>query len=310
MGGPRRLAKDLGDRSHRRPRRTSQWLAAWSGLLLAAAAVVAPIAPTALIASAAAAPTGSGATGTSAVGTAPALPAKAAVQGAVAANDPLQLTVVLQPRDPAGLAALAQSVGTPGSPDYRKFLAPGEFAQRFGPTDATIAALQATLTDLGLHPGAISGNRLAIPVTTTAGRAASAFGIHLRHVRLAGGRIAYANDAAPRLPVLVAGAVQGIIGLDNLTQDQPAWRPAPRPTTTARDPHSRTSRTRPEQPSHPEKRRRHLRPPTLRRRHQRRQQLGRLHRQPDRPGVFLQRPLRQQHPGHGRDHRPLRAGHL
>ncbi|MDQ1427353.1 MAG: hypothetical protein QOK39_829, partial [Acidimicrobiaceae bacterium] len=228
---------DLRDRSHRPRRRTSRRLALWSGLLLAAAAVVAPIAPNAPIPPnprAAAAPTGPGATGTSAVGTAPALPAKAVVLGALAADDPLQLTVVLQPRDPAGLAALARSVGTPGSPDYRKFLAPGEFAQRFGPTDATIAALQATLTDLGLHPAAISGNRLAMPITTTAGRATSALGIHLRHVRLAGGRVAYANDAAPRLPVRVAGAVQGIIGLDNLTQDQPAWRPAPRPTTTVR----------------------------------------------------------------------------
>ncbi len=228
------LAKDLRDRSHRRLRRTSRWLAVSSGLLLAAAAVVAPISPIAPIAGAAAAPAGRGPTGTSPVGTAPALPAKAAVLDAVAANDPLQLTVVLQPRDPAGLAALAQSVGTPGSPDYRKFLAPGEFAPRFGPTDATIAAVQAALTDLGLRPAATSGNRLAISVTTTAGRAASALGIHLRHVRLAGGRVAYANDTAPRLPAQVARAVQGIIGLDNLTQDQPAWRPAPRPTTTAR----------------------------------------------------------------------------
>jgi subtilase family serine protease len=237
VGGPQQPAKHLRDRSRRPRGAASRSLAVWSVLLLAAGAVVVPIAATpasaATIGTAptGTAPNGTAPTATTPVGTAPVLPAQAAVQDAVPANDPLQLTVVLQPRDPAGLASLAQSVATPGSPDYRMFLAPGGFAQRFGPTDATIAAVQASLSSLGLHPGALSGNRLAIPITTTAGRAASALGIHLRHVRLAGGRIAYANDAAPRLPAQIAKAVQGIIGLDDLTQDHPTWRPAPRPTT-------------------------------------------------------------------------------
>ena len=197
-------------------------MAGGAGVLVALASIGITLAPPA-----AATATGPKAT---AVGSAPRLPADATERDAVAASTPLHLTVVLQPRDPAGLAAMAESVSTPGSPNYHQYLAPGEFAGRYGPTAATIANVDQALTGLGLNPGTVSGNGLAIGVTTTAGAAASAFAVHLNHVHLSTGRIAYANDKAPSLPSTVAPDVTEILGLDDLAQARPAWEAT---TTTA-----------------------------------------------------------------------------
>ncbi len=161
------------------------------------------------------------------VGRAPALPAQAAVQAPVASSLPLNLTVVLRPRDPDGLAALVKAVSTPGTAEYRHYLAPGEFVRRFGPTPATVAAVDQALAQVGLHPGTVSGNGLDIPVAATAGEASTAFGIHLHDVRLASGRVAFANDAAPRLPAAVASYVTAIVGLDSLARATPHWESPP-----------------------------------------------------------------------------------
>jgi subtilase family serine protease len=210
----------------RGPKRLTRRLAILAGVALAASVVVT------------ASPAVAAPAGTSPVGTAPVLPAQAVVEDNVAPTAPLQLTVALRPRDEAGLAALARSVSIPGSPTYRQFLAPGEFGPRFGPTDATIAEVRQALTNAGLQPGALSANRLAISVTTTAGAAARAFGVHFHHVRLPSGRVAFANDAAPRLAAVAAPAIAGIIGLDNLALDHPDWRAptTPAPTTSPATP--------------------------------------------------------------------------
>ena len=77
----------------------------------------------------------------------------------------MHVTVTLQPQDPAGLAALANAVSTPGSPQYRDYITPAEFAQRFGATPGAVQAVEASLRAHGLDPGPLSANSLSIPVT-------------------------------------------------------------------------------------------------------------------------------------------------
>ncbi|MDQ1427329.1 MAG: hypothetical protein QOK39_805, partial [Acidimicrobiaceae bacterium] len=165
--------------------------------------------------------------GTSAVGEPPLLPASAIIEDSVPGGLAMQISVVLRSRDPQGLAAMARQVSTPGSPDYRQFLKPGQFAGRFGASATTIAAVRRALTGLGLHPGPAAPNGLSIPVPTTAAAAESAFGVRLRHVRLASGRVAFADDIAPRLPSTIASAISGLVGLDDLAQMHPHWQTAP-----------------------------------------------------------------------------------
>jgi Pro-kumamolisin, activation domain len=125
------------------------------------------------------------------------LPVGASRLGPLAASTPLRIDVALLPRDSAALAAYATDVSTPGSGNYRKFLARGEFASRFGPTAAAIADVEKQLRTEGLRPGNITSNHLIIPVTATTAVFAKAFKTGFETYEMPGGRVAYANTSAP-----------------------------------------------------------------------------------------------------------------
>ena len=156
------------------------------------------------------------------VGAVPSLSAGATSLGTLAATTPLAMTVVLAPRDPAGLEALATAVSTPGSPQYHDYLSVTEFASRFGAADAQIAAVRAALRSDGLTPGTVAPDGLSIAVSGSAARASRAFDVSLRRYRAGGGRQVYANTAAPRVPAALGGVVQSVLGLDNLPAAAPA----------------------------------------------------------------------------------------
>ena len=58
--------------------------------------------------------------------------------------------VYLAGQDPAGLAAYAQAVSTPGSASYGQYLTPAQVQDRFGPTSDQLTAIKAWLTGAGL----------------------------------------------------------------------------------------------------------------------------------------------------------------
>jgi len=147
---------------------------------------------------------------------APVLPAGAARLGAVPAGTTIHFDVALNIRDEAGLDALLQGVENRNSPYFGHFLRPGQFAQLFGPTQAQVTAVESSLRSLGLTPGTVDSDRLSIPVSGTAAAVDRAFGLSLVDYRLPGGRVAFANSAAPRIPAAVAPYIQGVLGLDTL----------------------------------------------------------------------------------------------
>jgi subtilase family serine protease len=153
---------------------------------------------------------------------APRLPAGTVALGRVAASQRLRLDVNLRLRDPAALTAFLAGLGNRRSPDYHRFLRPGQFGPRFGPALASVAAVEAALRQAGLTPGPVTSNRLTIPVSAPAGAVERALGVTLTRYRLPGGRVAYANTAAPRLPAAAASSVAGILGLNDVYLDQRA----------------------------------------------------------------------------------------
>jgi subtilase family serine protease len=155
------------------------------------------------------------------LGSAPAVPANAHAAGAVAASTPIHITVTLESRDPAGLAAFANAVSTPGSPSYRHYITPAEFARRFGATPGAVQAVESSLKSHGLVPGSVSPNSLSIPVTATAGQLSQAFSTSFARVALASGKTAIVNQEAPSVDPGVAGDVQAVIGLDTLSTAKP-----------------------------------------------------------------------------------------
>lgn len=151
---------------------------------------------------------------------APAVPAGATRLGPVSPGQKLAIEITLNIAHQAALTAFLNGVTDARSPFYQHFLRPGQFGPRFGPSLAQVAAVSDALRSAGLSPGPVSANRLSIPVTASVSAIEHAFGITLDQYRLPGGRVAYANSAAPKLPTAVAPLVQGVLGLDDLYLEQ------------------------------------------------------------------------------------------
>ncbi len=150
------------------------------------------------------------------------VPPGATLVGPAPTTTALPLVVTLKPRDPSALAAEVQAIANPESPEYRHFLTPTQFAQRFGATPATIAQVTSALQQEGLTVGTPSATGLSIPVTSTVGQVQSAFNTPISKYRLASGRTGYDNAAAPEVPSTVAPQIQGVLGLDTLSPPQPS----------------------------------------------------------------------------------------
>jgi Pro-kumamolisin, activation domain/Putative Ig domain len=157
-------------------------------------------------------------------------PSDSTLVGSLPRSTPLRVTVALEPRDPAALAAYAKAVTEPASGSYHQFLTVSQFARRFGAAPAAIAAVRASLRARGLAPGAPAANGLSIPVRGSAADVSTAFRTSFQRLRLRGGRIVFTNTAAPAVAGAVAPDVQAIIGLSTVASPRPAGLPTPPPS--------------------------------------------------------------------------------
>ncbi len=159
------------------------------------------------------------------------------IAGAVAATAEVTGAVALRLRDPAAVTAFIDGVSSPRSPAYHHYLARGEFARRFGPGAAAVAAVERQLRGDGLTVRGVSANHVLVGFTGTAAVAEAAFHTGLRRVALAGGGAGQATTSAVSLPAAIAPDVTAVIGLDRLVSERsaaPAARDAGRaPAATA-----------------------------------------------------------------------------
>jgi Pro-kumamolisin, activation domain/ell wall binding domain 2 (CWB2) len=175
---------------------------------------LAVIAATGIQAADAAAP--AAASGVVSVGSAPRVPGNAVRAAAPSGSAKVTVDVALKPRNEAELQSLATAVSTPGSADYRHYLTKSQVAANFAPSQTTIDAVDAALRSVGLTPGAAIENGALIPVSATFKQLTAAFGTGFAGYRLADGRSAFVNTAAPKIPAAVAGDLSGVVGLDDL----------------------------------------------------------------------------------------------
>jgi subtilase family serine protease len=155
------------------------------------------------------------------LGSAPLLPAGTVPLASLAAAAPIRITIALEPRDPRALRAFATAVADPSSAEFRRYLTPAQFANRFAPRAATVAAVVASLRAHGLEPGRLTANGLALPVRSTVGAVERAFSLSLARVALAGGQRAVINTSAPALDRRIAAAVQSVVGLTSIYHPRP-----------------------------------------------------------------------------------------
>jgi subtilase family serine protease len=144
--------------------------------------------------------------------------AAAAASGTVTAN------VYLAGQNPAGLAAYATAVSTPGSPLYGHYLSARQVMARFGPTTAQVSAVKSWLAGAGLTVTGVSDEIGGyVRVRGTAAATAKAFDVTFGAFRGPDGATARAPEQAATAPSAVAADVLAVSGLDTAKH---AMRPA------------------------------------------------------------------------------------
>ncbi|HTU31639.1 MAG TPA: IPT/TIG domain-containing protein [Solirubrobacteraceae bacterium] len=146
----------------------------------------------------------------------------ASATGAMPAGASLSGSVVLKPRDGAALQSFITAVSTPGSPRFHDYLPAGAFAARFGPTRATISAVRTQLRSAGLTVTGVSSDGLFVHFKGSASQVEQAFHTGLESYRLPGGRQGHATTSAVTVPSALSGSVAAVLGLNDLTREQPS----------------------------------------------------------------------------------------
>ncbi len=128
--------------------------------------------------------------------------------------------VYLAGQDPAGLAAYAMAVSTPGSALYGYYLTPAQVMARYGPTQAQVSAVTSWLTGAGLTVTKVEdemGGYVAVQGSVQA--AARAFGVTFGTFRGPDHRADRAPEQPATAPASVASAVLTVSGLDTAIHD-------------------------------------------------------------------------------------------
>ncbi len=136
----------------------------------------------------------------------------------------MSATLALRLADPAGAEALLAQVSTPGDRLYRHFLTPAQFASRFGPAAADVAAVQASLAGFGLTATRASTTTLRVSGPAAAFERAFQVELHAFNMPAQAGTPAYEYHAPlqrPTVPAGMAAMVEAVVGLDS----RPAHRP-------------------------------------------------------------------------------------
>ena len=154
-------------------------------------------------------------------------------QGPVDDAFPLNdLALALKPSDAqqADLTALLAAQQDPVSPDYHNWLAPEQFADRFGASPSDIGQIAAWLESQGFVVHGVAPSRNWIAFAGSAGLARQAFGVEIHRYQV-DGESHFANASEPSAPAALAGIVAGIRGLDDFLPRSP--RPQLRPAYTS-----------------------------------------------------------------------------
>jgi len=137
-----------------------------------------------------------------------------------AADEVLELTVVLRRDDQAGFDAWLRELYDPQSPHFRAWLTQAQIADRFGPSRDAYGQVVAWLEQGGLEIVERPSNRLTLTALATRTEAEKAFGVHIRDYRIEHTTFR-ANDADPELPPQIAARVAAVSGLADLARPRP-----------------------------------------------------------------------------------------
>ena len=133
----------------------------------------------------------------------------------MAPGESVDIVLGLNLRNEAQLDQYLHDLHTPGSPHYRQFLTPAQFASQYAPTDQQVASVVAHLRKAGFVNIVVAPNRLLVSASGTAATIKSAFRTTLKRFTR-NGRSVYANTDAAQVPNAIGGVVGSVLGLQNV----------------------------------------------------------------------------------------------
>src|SRR5215469_14850606 len=143
--------------------------------------------------------------------------------GATNAQQQLNLSIGLQPRNSQELDSLLNNLYDPRSSLYHHFLTPQEFAAEFGPTPGEQQQVVDYLRQQGLTVTSVSPNGLLIDASATVAQAEAAFRVQINNYRV-GVKTFFANANPPTIPVVLSSIILSIGGLDNSVKMHPLYQ--------------------------------------------------------------------------------------
>jgi subtilase family serine protease len=152
-------------------------------------------------------------------------------QGHASPGAPVNARIYLTPN--GGMAKLKQfalAVSTPGNAQYRHFLKPSRYFQRFGTTNGAVSAVRSWLTGAGLHVTTIESHNRYVEISGDVAAAEKAFGVTINRYTH-NGRTVQAPTGALSAPAAVAPSVLAVLGVDTTpsTVSPASQKPAPPP---------------------------------------------------------------------------------
>ena len=140
------------------------------------------------------------------------------------------LTLVLQPSaaQQTALEDLLARQQNPSSPDYRRWLTPEEYADRFGFSTADLARITTWLQAQGLTVTSTARGRNAISLSGPVRQVERVFQTEIHRYRV-NGELHFANSTEPSLPAALSGMVMAVHGLHDFNPKtravkySPAW---------------------------------------------------------------------------------------
>lgn len=143
--------------------------------------------------------------------------ARAQFVGSAARHRVLRLVVGLELQNRGALDALLAELYDPASPNYRRFLTPSQFAERFAPPRRQYLQVIRYLRANGLAVTGRYPNRMAIEASGTVEQIERTFGVRINRYAI-DGRSFIANDRSPRVPVEFAGVIGSVAGLEDFLE--------------------------------------------------------------------------------------------
>jgi subtilase family serine protease len=134
--------------------------------------------------------------------------------GAVPNVTDMNFEVDLKLADPAGAAAFARAVSTPGTASYGKYLTAAQWEARFAPSAASVKQVKTFLTSNGFTVNSVSADNLAVEASGTASQVEQAFGTSLSYHSVDKRSLLLANTDLS-VPSSVAGAIGGVTGVSD-----------------------------------------------------------------------------------------------